>query len=34
VPEGGPSPGGMQRISPTAVLEQIEPLLSHVKTPK
>jgi heptosyltransferase-2 len=34
VPEGGPSPGGMKRISPTAVLAQVEPLLSRVKNPK
>jgi heptosyltransferase-2 len=34
VPEGGPSPGGMTRIWPAAVLEQIEPLLSRVKNPK
>jgi heptosyltransferase-2 len=34
VPEGGPSPGGMKRISPAAVLEQIEPLLSRLKNPK
>ena len=34
VPEGGPSPGGMKRISPGAVLERIEPLLSRVKNPK
>ena len=34
VPEGGPSPGGMKRISPAAVLEQVEPLLSRVKNPK
>jgi heptosyltransferase-2 len=34
VPEGGPSLGGMKRISPAAVLEQVEPLLSRVKNPK
>jgi len=34
VPEGGPSPGGMKRISHAAVLEQVEPLLSRVKNPK
>jgi heptosyltransferase-2 len=34
VPEGGPSPGGMKRISPAAVMERIEPLLSRVKNPK
>ena len=34
VPEGGPSPGGMKRISPGAVLERVEPLLSRVKNPK
>jgi heptosyltransferase-2 len=34
VPEGGPSPGGMKRIAPAAVLEQVEPLLSQVKDPK
>jgi len=34
VPEGGPSPGGMKRISPTAVLEQVAPLLSRLKNPK
>ena len=34
VPEGGPSPGGMTRISPDAVLEQVGPLLSRVKNPK
>ena len=33
VPEGGPSPGGMKRISPAAVLEQVAPLLSRVKNP-
>jgi heptosyltransferase-2 len=34
VPEGGPSPGGMKRISLAAVLAQVEPLLSRVKNPK
>jgi heptosyltransferase-2 len=34
VPEGGPSPGGMKRISPTAVMEQVAPLLSRLKNPK
>jgi lipopolysaccharide heptosyltransferase II len=34
VPEGGPSLGGMTRISPDAVLEQVGPLLSRVKNPK
>jgi hypothetical protein len=34
VPEGGPSPGGMKRISPAAVLEQVGPLLSRQKNPK
>ncbi|HTC06683.1 MAG TPA: glycosyltransferase family 9 protein [Xanthobacteraceae bacterium] len=34
VPEGGPSPGGMKRISPGAVLERVEPLLSRVKNPR
>ena len=34
VPDGGPSPGGMTRISPDAVLEQVGPLLSRVKNPK
>ena len=33
VPEGGPSPGGMQRISPAAVLAQVTPLLSRLKRP-
>jgi heptosyltransferase-2 len=33
VPEGGPSAGGMKRISPGAVLKQVEPLLSRVKRP-
>jgi len=30
VPDGGPSPGGMKRISPTAVMEQVAPLLSRL----
>ena len=34
VPEGGPSPGGMQRISPAAVLEQVEPLLVAREKPE
>jgi heptosyltransferase-2 len=34
VPDGGPSPGGMKRISPAAVLEQVAPLLSRLKNPK
>jgi heptosyltransferase-2 len=34
VPEGGPSPGGMKRIAPPAVLEQVTPLLSRLKNPK
>jgi heptosyltransferase-2 len=34
VPEGGPSPGGMKRISPATVMEQVVPLLSRVKNPK
>jgi heptosyltransferase-2 len=34
VPEGGPSPGGMKRIAPAAVLEQVAPLLSRRKNPK
>jgi len=29
VPDGGPSPGGMQRISPAQVLDEIAPYLSH-----
>jgi heptosyltransferase II len=32
VPDGGPAPGGMQRISPAAVLEQITPYLAKRKT--
>jgi ADP-heptose:LPS heptosyltransferase len=31
VPEGGPSPGGMARISPDAVMERVGPLLSRLK---
>jgi hypothetical protein len=31
VPDGGPSPGGMRRISPAQVLEHIAPYLSHRK---
>jgi heptosyltransferase-2 len=31
VPEGGPSPGGMARIAPAQVLEQIAPYLSRRK---
>jgi heptosyltransferase-2 len=34
VPDGGPSPGGMKRISPNAVLERVAPLLSRLKNPK
>jgi lipopolysaccharide heptosyltransferase II len=34
VPDGGPSPGGMKRILPAAVLEQVAPLLSRVKNLK
>jgi ADP-heptose:LPS heptosyltransferase len=34
VPEGGPCPGGMKRIAPAAVLEQVAPLLSRVKSRK
>jgi heptosyltransferase-2 len=33
VPDGGPSPDGMARIKPEAVLEQVAPLLSRVKNP-
>ena len=29
VPDGGPSPGGMKRISPATVMEQVAPLLSR-----
>jgi ADP-heptose:LPS heptosyltransferase len=32
VPDGGPSPGGMQRIAPAQVLKHIAPHLSHRKT--
>jgi len=31
VPEGGPAPGGLQRISPADVIEQIRPYLSYRK---
>jgi heptosyltransferase-2 len=31
VPDGGPAPGGMQRISPARVLEHVEPYLSREK---
>jgi heptosyltransferase II len=31
VPEGGPAPGGLQRISPAQVLEQVRPYLSRRK---
>ena len=34
VPDGGPSPGGMKRIAPAAVMEQVAPFLSRVKNPK
>jgi hypothetical protein len=34
VPEVGPSPGGMKRISPAAVMERVAPLLARVKNPK
>jgi heptosyltransferase-2 len=34
VPDGGPSPGGMKRIAPAAVMEQVAPLLSRLKNPK
>ena len=34
VPEGGPSPGGMKRISPAVVMERVAPLLSRLKNPK
>jgi heptosyltransferase-2 len=34
VPEGGPSPGGMKRIAPAAVMDQVMPLLSRLKNPK
>jgi heptosyltransferase II len=31
-PSGGPVPGGMQRISPSYVFEQVQPYLSQLKT--
>jgi heptosyltransferase II len=34
VPEGGPAPGGMKRISPAAVMERVEPMLSRLKNPQ
>jgi hypothetical protein len=34
VPEGGPAPGGMRRISPAAVLEHVAPFLSRLKNPQ
>ena len=34
VPEGGPSPGGMKRILPATVMEQVAPLLSRLKNSK
>jgi heptosyltransferase-2 len=34
VPEGGPAPGGMRRISPVAVLEHVAPFLSCLKNPQ
>jgi heptosyltransferase-2 len=34
VPEGGPTPGGMRRISPAAVLEHLAPFLSRLKNPQ
>ena len=34
VPDGGPSLGGMKRISPAAVMEQVAPFLSRLKNPK
>jgi heptosyltransferase II len=34
VPEGGPSPGGMKRIAPARVMEEVAPLLSRLKNPK
>jgi ADP-heptose:LPS heptosyltransferase len=34
LPEGGPSPGGMKRISPATVMEQVAPLLKRLKNPK
>jgi heptosyltransferase-2 len=33
VPDGGPAPGGMQRILPAQVLEQVRPYLSRRKQP-
>ena len=33
VPDGGPAPGGMQRILPAQVLEQVLPYLSRRKQP-
>jgi len=34
VPEGGPSPGGMERILPTDVLDSIAPYLDLAKSPR
>jgi heptosyltransferase II len=34
VPDGGPAPGGMRRISPDTVLEQVAPFLSRLKNPQ
>jgi ADP-heptose:LPS heptosyltransferase len=34
VPQGGPAPGGMRRISPNTVLEHVAPFLSRVKNPQ
>jgi heptosyltransferase II len=34
VPDGGPAPGGMTRITPAAVMAQVGPLLSRVKNPQ
>jgi lipopolysaccharide heptosyltransferase II len=34
VPEGGPAPGGMRRISPAAVLDRVAPFLSRLKNPQ
>ncbi|MFZ1150124.1 MAG: glycosyltransferase family 9 protein [Xanthobacteraceae bacterium] len=31
-PAGGPAPGGMQRISPAQVFDQVQPYLSRLKT--
>jgi heptosyltransferase II len=31
VPEGGPAPDGLQRISPAQVIEQVRPSLTHCK---